>query len=107
MAGLGIAEDNYEVITDANGKTVYKIKTQSTTTFNTPASNQANMNTYASPVANTTVNSSYTETLNRYKSEPKFQAPVETNSIPSRAFNWEDYDQHVDERGRKYYTVKK
>lgn len=43
--------------------------------------------------------------MDRYKSAPK-----ETITItPKRkgVFNWDEYDEHVDEKGRKYYTIKK
>ncbi len=82
MAGIGINEDNYEIIIDPDGRKTYKLKSTAT--------------------------SSNPNTLDRYKSAPKISStsnlsPKQTNNV----FNFDDYDENMGENGKVYYTLKK
>lgn len=81
MQNLGINEDKYDIIEGPDGSKTYRLKTSYTAHQNN-------------------------QILDRYKSAPK----PETGGLASpraNVFNWDEYDEHIDDRGRKYYTLKK
>lgn len=82
MAGIGINEDNYEIVIDQDGRKTYKLKSATTSSNPNP--------------------------LERYKSAPKISStsnlsPKQTSNV----FNFDDYDENIGENGKVYYTLKK